>query len=279
MLPKNFNSSSIQLTYIHTPLFLWTILGYSYLGNELFDYGKRINFLKYIGDLIIMCAIVLLSCILFTVITFGLFQLIGFSIATFYMKHIAIWAIGGIPIFSTYLINNNPNIINKVSPIIAKIFTPLVFINLSIYLFTLISAGKYPQSDRTLLLIYNALLVGVLALIFFSVAESETSNKSNYKTILLLGLSVLTIVVNAIALYAISFRIFELGITPNRIAVLGGNILIFIHLILVGFNLLKVLRNKIDADAIEKSIANYLPVYAIWTGIVAFIFPILFSFK
>jgi hypothetical protein len=43
--------------------------------------------------------------------------------------------------------------------------------------------------------------------------------------------------------------------------------------------LLKVLRNKIDADAIEKSIANYLPVYAIWTGIVAFIFPILFSFK
>jgi hypothetical protein len=261
------------------PLFLWTVLGYSYLGNDLSDYGKRINFLKYIGDLIIMSAIVLLSCILFTVITFGLFQLIGFSIATFYMKHIAIWAIGGVPIFSTYLINNNPNIINKVSPIIAKIFTPLVFMNLTVYLITLICAGKYPQTDRTLLMIYNALLVGVLALIFFSVAESDTSNKSNYKTILLLGLSILTIIVNAIALYAIVFRIFELGITPNRVAVLGGNILIFIHLIIVGYNLLKVLRNKIGAEAIEKSIATYLPVYAVWTGMVAFIFPIIFGFK
>jgi hypothetical protein len=279
LIPDLPQSSSIKLAYIHLPIFLWTVLGYSYLGNNPLDNEKRINFLKYNGDLIIMVAIIVLSCFLFTAITFGLFQLIGYKIEEFYMKHIAIWAIAGIPIFATYLINNNPNIINKVSPIIAKIFTPLVFINLAVYLITLIYAGKYPYNDRTLLLIYNALLVGVLALIFFSVAESETRTKNNYKTILLLGLSVLTIIVNAIALSAICFRIMELGITPNRIAVLGGNVLIFIHLIFVSYSLLNVLRNKAEAVAIENSIAKYLPVYAIWTGIVAFIFPLLFGFK
>jgi len=279
LIPDIPQSSSIKLAYIHLPLFLWTVLGYSYLGNSPFNYEKRIDFLKYNGDLIIMSAVIVLSCFLFTAITIGLFQLIGFKIEEFYMKHIAIWAIGGIPIFATYLINNNPNIINKVSPIIAKIFTPLVFINLAIYLAALIYAGKYPHNDRTLLLIYNALLVGVLALIFFSVAESETLNKRSYKTILLLGLSILTIIVNAIALYAIGFRIMELGITPNRIAVLGGNILIFIHLLLVSYCILNVLRNKSEANAIENSIAKYLPVYAVWTGLVAFLFPLLFSLK
>ena len=279
IIPDLPQSSSIQLAYIHLPLFLWTLLGYSYLGNNTLDNEKRINFLKYNGDLIIMVAIIMLSCFLFTVITFGLFQLIGYKIEAFYMKHIAIWAIAGIPIFATYLISNNPNIINKVSPIIAKIFTPLVFINLTVYLITLIYAGKYPYNDRKLLLIYNALLVGVLALIFFSVAESETRAKNNYKTILLLGLSILTIIVNAIALSAISFRILELGITPNRVAVLGGNVLIFIHLIIVSYSLLKVLINKAEAVAIENSIAKYLPAYAIWAGIVAFLFPLLFGFK
>ncbi len=279
LIPDLPQSSSIKLAYIHLPIFLWTVLGYSYLGKSPLDYEKRINFLKYNGDLIIMVAIIVLSCFLFTAITFGLFQLIGYKIEEFYMKHIAIWAIAGIPIFATYLINNNPNIINKVSPIIAKIFTPLVFINLAVYLITLIYAGKYPYNDRTLLLIYNALLVGVLALIFFSVAESETRTKNNYKTVLLLGLSVLTIIVNAIALSAISFRIVELGITPNRIAVLGGNIFIFIHLIIVAYTLLNVLRNKCESSAIENSIAKYLPVYAVWTGVVAFLFPLLFSLK
>lgn len=279
LLPNYPNSNAIHLAYIHLPIFLWTVLGYSYLGNSPFNHEKRINFLKYNGDLIIMVAIIVLSCFLFTAITLGLFQLIGFKIEEFYMKHIAIWAIGGIPIFATFLINNNPNIINKVSPIIAKIFTPLVFINLTIYLIALIYAGKYPYNDRTLLLIYNALLVGVLALIFFSVAESEINTKSNYKTILLLGLSVLTIIVNAIAISAIGFRIIELGITPNRIAVLGGNVLIFIHLIIVAYNLFNVLRNKSEATAIENSIAKYLPVYAIWTGLVAFLFPLLFNLK
>ena len=93
----------------------------------------------------------------------------------------AVAGIGGVPLLATYLINTNPKIINKVTPIIAIIFTPLVFINLSIYVVALISKGKYPHHDRNLLLIYNALLIGVLALIFFSVAEIEKNKKRSRK--------------------------------------------------------------------------------------------------
>jgi hypothetical protein len=278
-LPNNVTSSSINLIYIHLPLLLWSILGFSYLGNDFSSNEKRIHYLKLNGDFLIMCGIILLSCFLFTAVTMGLFNLIGIKIEQFYFDYIAIWGLGGIPILANYLIDYNPQIINKVSPIIAKIFTPLAFVNLFIYLVTLIYTGKYPHNDRNLLLIYNALLVGVLALIFFSIAETGNGKRTYFSSLVLLGLSALTIIINGIAVWAIGFRIAEWGFTPNRVAVLGGNIIIFINLIMVSVQLLKSMKNNSNEIKVEYTIAKYLPVYAMWTAIVVFVLPILFQWK
>jgi hypothetical protein len=279
LLPNSANSSSINLVYIHLPIFLWCVLGYAYMNDAYANNEKRINFLKYNGDLLVISVILFLAGMLFTVLTIGLFELIGMNIAKFYFEYVGIWGIGAIPILGTYLINTNPQIINKVTPIIAKIFTPLAFINLTIYLTVLISKGKYPHQDRNLLLIYNALLIGVLALIFFSVAEIEKNKKGYFNTALLLGLSVLTIIINGIALSAISYRLFEYGITPNRIAVLGGNILIFVNLLIVTIQLLKAIKTNTTLTEVQNSIAKYLPVYAVWVGLVAFLLPLIFGYK
>ena len=279
LLPNAPNSSSINLVYIHLPIFLWCILGYAYMSDSYLNNEKRIDFLKYNGDLLVISVILFLAGMLFTVLTIGLFELIGMNIAEFYFKYIGIWGISAIPILGTYLINTNPQIINKVTPIIAKIFTPLVFINLTIYLVILIGKGKYPHQDRNLLLIYNALLVGVMALIFFSVAEIEKNKKGYYNTIILLGLSVLTIIINGITLSAISYRLLEYGITPNRIAVLGTNIIIFVNLMMVAVQLLKAIRNNTTLTEVQNSTAKYLPIYAIWVGLVAFLLPLIFGYK
>jgi hypothetical protein len=279
LLPNSAASSSVNLVYIHLPIFLWCVLGYAYMNDAYTNNEKRIDFLKYNGDLLVISVILFLAGMLFTVLTIGLFELIGMNIAEFYVKYIGIWGIGAIPILGTYLINTNPQIINKVTPIIAKIFTPLAFINLSIYLVVLISKGKYPHQDRNLLLIYNALLIGVLALIFFSVAEIEKNKKGYFNTAILLGLSVLTIIINGIALSAISYRLFEYGITPNRIAVLGGNILIFVNLLIVTIQLLKAIKNNTSLTEVQNGIAKYLPVYLVWVGLVAFLLPLIFGYK
>jgi len=279
LLPNSAASSSVNLVYIHLPIFLWCVLGYAYMNDAYTNNEKRIDFLKYNGDLLVISVILFLAGMLFTVLTIGLFELIGMNIAEFYVKYIGIWGIGAIPILGTYLINTNPQIINKVTPIIAKIFTPLAFINLSIYLVVLISKGKYPHQDRNLLLIYNALLIGVLALIFFSIAEIEKNKKGYFNTAILLGLSVLTIIINGIALSAISYRLFEYGITPNRIAVLGGNILIFVNLLIVTIQLLKAIKNNTSLTEVQNGIAKYLPVYLVWVGLVAFLLPLIFGYK
>jgi hypothetical protein len=113
----------------------------------------------------------------------------------------------------------------------------------------------------------------------FSVAETSKNTGNKFGILLLLALSIVTIIVNGIALSAILFRITEWGITPNRLAVLGGNVLILIHLLIVAYRLFKALRDDQALEDVEKSIAFFLPVYSAWTLLVAFGFPLLFNFK
>lgn len=278
-LPNKGSSDSIVLACIHLPFFLWAITGYSFVGGKLHDVDKKINFLRYNGELVVMSAIMMLSGFVFSAMTIGLFSLLGIKIETFYANYVAIWGISAIPIVATYLVQNNPQLVNKISPIIAKLFTPLVFLTLLIFLSTLIYTRKNLYSDREFLLLFNALLIGVLAIIIFSVTEATKNNHSKFTLFILLGLSTLTIVSNGIALSAIAFRLFEFGITANRMAVLGGNLLIFSHLIFVAHALLLVIRRKAALQKVDYAIALFIPIYGIWAALVTLIMPLLFNFK
>jgi len=279
LLPDDTNSDTLILACIHLPLFLWTVLGFTFVGDKLNDNQRRIDFLRYNADLVVMTTIILLAGGLLTGITFGLFELIDIKIEEFYFHYIGIWGLAAAPIVGTYLVQTNPQLVNKVSPVIAKVFTPLVLVTLVVYLVALIFTGKNPYNDREFLIIFNALLIGVMAIIFFSIAETSKNADSKIGTILLLGLSIVTVVVNGIALSAIVFRIAEGGITPNRLAILGGNILILINLLIVTYRLFKAINDKNEIEKVENSIASFLPIYCLWTILVTFIFPVLFNFK
>ena len=278
-LPNNNESDTLILACIHLPLLLWAILGASFVGDKLKSYTKRLEFLRFNGDLVVMTGLLLITGGLLTGITLGLFSLIELNIEEFYFKYIVIWGLAAAPIVATYLVRTNPQLVNKVSPVIAKVFTPLLFVMLVIYLCAVIFTGKDPYNDREFLMIFNVLLIGVMAIILFSIAETSKKSKNKIGALALLGLSILTIIVNGIALSAIVFRISELGITPNRLAVLGGNILILTNLLLVTFNQFKAMKDGNKVDKVENSIASFLPVYIMWAILVTFIFPILFNFK
>jgi hypothetical protein len=278
-LPKINDSNSILLACIHLPIFLWTVLGYSFVGGNVKDLDRKVEFLRYNGEVVVMTNIIMLAGIAFSGITVGLFSLIGFKIVTFYFENIAIWGVASVPLLATYLTQNNPNLVNKISPIIARIFTPLVFLTLLIFLSAIVFTRKNLFNDRDFLLLFNFLLIGVMAIIIFSVTEATKSANKKINLIILLGLSILTIITNGIALSAIAFRLFEFGISANRIAVLGGNLLIFANLIIVAYSLLSVIKGKGELQKVDFAITLFIPVYGIWAAFVVFIVPILFNFK
>ena len=279
MLPAPLNSDSVSQAYFHMPLFLWVIFGYIFIGGDLSSTGKKINFLRFNGDLLVLCGLMLIAGGIFTAITINLFEVLKVNIFTIYFNYFVAIGLSIIPLFAAYLIENNGYLVHKVSPVIARIFTPLVTITLFIYLVTIFFTGTYPAANRDYLLLFNVLLIAVMALILFSLSEvaKHTQQKSNQ--IILFVLSVLAIIVNGIALSSILYRINDFGFTPNRLAVLGGDILILVNLLLVSFNLYKIVKGQIDIQKVESSIALFLPLYFVWSAFVAFGFPILFQYK
>ncbi len=278
LLPHN-NSDTLILACMHLPLLLWTVTGFSYTGRDIKNTEMKIGFLRYNGDLLVMSAVIMIAGAILTGISIGLFELIDLNIAEWYMKNIAIWGAAAVPVVATYMVQRNPQLVQQVSPIIARIFTPLVLVLLLAYLGAMVYTGKDPYNDREFLFIFNLLLIGVMAIILFSVAERGKQHTRSVESILLLALAIATLFVNGIALSAIVFRISSWGITPNRMAVLGSNLLMLIHLLIVSHRLFLGLRNKNNEQSIEAGIASFLPVYSIWTAIVVFLFPLLFAFK
>jgi hypothetical protein len=278
-LPHDDRSDTLILSCIHLPLLLWAILGFAFVDDHRNDAQKRLGYLRYNGDLIVITTLIIISGAILTAVTVNLFLLIGFDIVEFYFKNIVLFGLPAAPILGTYLTQNNPQLVGKISPVIAKIFSPLVLVMLVVYLCAIFYADKDPYRDREFLLLFNGLLVGVLAIIFFSIAESSKSATRGTETWVLFLLSLVTVIVNGIALSAIVFRISEGGFTPNRLAVLGSNLLMLIHLVLITAQLFRVLSKKGDVSNIVRSIAFFLPIYGLWAMIVTFLFPLVFGFK
>lgn len=279
LLPDNPQSDTLILACIHLPLFLWTILGFAYAGGKLTNDQGRLDFLRYNGDLVVMTTLILIAGGALTGITLGLFNLIDLKIGKFYFQHIGIWGLAAAPMVGTYLVQSNPQLVNMVSPVIAKVFTPLVFVTLVIYLIAVIYTGKDPYNNREFLLIFNVLLIGVMALIVFSIAGTAKSAESRLNTLMLCGLSIVTIVLNGVALSAILFRISEWGLTPNKLAILGGNLLILTNLLFITYRLIRTVNDHSEIEQVERSLASFLPIYGLWAMLVTFFFPLLFSFR
>ena len=269
---------TVVLAFIHLPLFLWFVFGAVFVGVKSKNVDDRMVFLRYNADLIVVSILILISGAILTGITFALFSTIEIDIQDFYFDYVVIHGLVGASIVANFVINKNPNLVHKVSPIIARIFAPLVLLTIIAYLVSVVYTGKDPYNDREFLLIFNGLLIGVMGIVIFSIAEFKDT-ASRWNLFVTIGLTVTTIVVNAVALSAIGFRVTEWGFTPNRTVVLGENLLIFAHLIVIVSGLVHAMWHRTALDNVESSVSRFLPLYGVWVVVVVFLFPIMHKFS
>ena len=277
--PPNHESDTLILACLHLPVFLWTIFSLLFFGKKITNHKERLSFIKYNGDLVVISGLILLGGIIFSGITVGLFELINIDIEEFYFRYIVITGLASLPVIGTHVIDKNPNIVDKISPFIAKLFSPIVLITLFVYIGSIIFLGSNIYNDRDFLLLFNGVLIAVMALIFFSITEGLSTAMSKMEIGILFLLSLVTIVVNGIALSAILIRIMEWGITPNRTAVLGSNILILANLIIVSTKLYYTLMYDSKLMKVGISIVIFMSIYCLWSSFVTFLFPLIFNFN
>ena len=119
LLPSNRDSSSINLAYIHLPLMIWCLYGLIFIDFDVKDKSKRIDYIKYNGDLAILLAIIFIAGGILTGVTVGLFSAIDLKIEQFYFEYIVVCGLVSAPILATFIIRKYPFVVNKIAPIIA----------------------------------------------------------------------------------------------------------------------------------------------------------------
>ncbi|MET1014961.1 MAG: DUF4153 domain-containing protein [Paenisporosarcina sp.] len=276
MLPLNY-TDSIILAYLHLPIFLWGLVGLAFTGNEYSKGSTRLAYLKFNLEFCILYGSMAISGMLLAALTLQLFSFVGLDIEDFYFRNVVLFGAAALAIVATNLVTRNLKLAKNITPYIAKIFSPLVLATLLVYLIAVIVVGKNPFLDRNFLLVFNGILLSVLAVTIFSITESGTDEKKNISDYINFALIVLALIIDSVALSAIVFRLSSYGITPNRLAVLGVNILIWANLIWIMFPYMRFLQNKTGLSAVQVAVTKYLPVYALWAAFVTFTFPLIFN--
>jgi hypothetical protein len=275
LLPQK-ETDSIILAYLHLPIFLWVVVGFAFTGSE-FRLGRaRLAYLKFNGEFAILYACMAISGMLLTGITMRLFGLVDLDISEFYFKNIVAFGAAALAVVAAYLVSKNLKLAKNIAPYIARIFSPLVLVTLAVYLVTVAWVGKSPFSDRDFLLSFNGILLGVLAVTIFSITERGTGERKNISDYVNAALITLALIIDSVALSAIVFRLSSYGITANRLAVLGINVLIWANLIWIIFAYVRLLRGTTGPSTVQDAVTKYLPIYGLWAAFVTVAFPLIF---
>jgi uncharacterized membrane protein len=86
-------------------------------------------------------------------------------------------------------------------------------------------------------------------------------------------LSIVTTIINAIAFASITYRLLHYGYSSFKLTATIGNLVFLINMVLIVKRIYGLVFNNDEPDKLEKTISDYLTVYAIWSAIVVFILP------
>lgn len=268
---------TLYLTALHLPIVLWLAVGVAYVGGRWRGNERRMDFLRFTGELFIYFVLIALGGGVLIALSFGLFRAIGVDIEHVVGNWIVPCGVAGALVVAAWLVEAKQSVIENMAPVLARIFVPLFTLVLLAFVGTMVATGRGIDVEREILIVVDLLLVVVFGLLLYSIsARSPTAPASFFDgiTLTLVGTALL---VDALALWAIGARISEMGWTPNRFAALGMNVVLLVNLAGSAVLYLRFLRGGAFSRLWEWQMF-YLYIIAGWAAVVAFLFPPLFGF-
>jgi hypothetical protein len=132
--------------------------------------------------------------------------------------------------------------------------------------------------DRSLLIVFDALLIVVLGLVVYGISARRPGAGAGAMDVIRLVAVVAAIVLDLLVLVSMLVRIGEFGFTPNRVAALGLNILLLVNLAGTAWLTLRQLAGKTGTVRLERWQTGYLPIFGAWAVLVVLALPPIFGF-
>mgnify|MGYP000279823279 FL=1 len=273
-IARQMAAQSGRLMLLHWPILLFGLTASIWVSKT--PGMQRVDFIHHAIQVAIHCAIIVVTGFALTGLTYMLIDvLLGFEYTEELMTHLMTWGTSGALVFGHAVWRSHPTALDRILPLIARIFIPLFCLLEVGFLSVYVGKGLAILShDRETLFIMNLLLLAVLILVILH-AAFETI-QSRFNQILLYAIVSLGVVAGLIGIVAIASRLWEFGLTPNRLVVFISNILLIGTL---GSLLWSMARNpsKDSTQTVRLSLNQSLPIFIAWAAVVTFLFPLLFG--
>lgn len=266
------------LSVLHLPIALWLTTGYAYAAGHWRDHDWRMNFIRFSGEWLIYYTLIALGGGVLTVFTLFVFETIGLNAEHIIANWVIPAGIAGAVIIAAWLVEAKQSVIENMAPVLTLLFTPLFTLALLIFLATVIWTGAGVRVEREVLIGFDLLLVLVVGLILYAISARDPHRAPGLFDALQIALIASALLVDALALWAIVERISSFGLSPNRAAALGLNLILVMNLVRAAILHVRFLTGSGPFDAVARWQTACLPVYAAWAWIVVALFPLAFRF-
>jgi hypothetical protein len=277
--PFPSGSDTEVLTVLHLPIALWLAVGVAYVGARWFADARRMDFVRFSGELFIYYVLIALGGGVFTGFTMMMFNAIGINAGWLAGRWLIPCGAAGAVIIGSWLVEAKQSVIENMAPVLTRLFTPLFTILLLVFLATMAWTGSPINVEREVLIGFDLLLVLVVGLVLYAASARDPQAAPGLFDGLQLLLVVSALAVDGVALAAIAARISEFGFTPNRVAALGENLILLVNLAWSAWLYARFLRGRGSFAALERWQIAYLPVYSIWAALVVILFPLAFDYR
>ena len=279
IFPFGPNSHTERLTALHLPIALGLVVGVAYLRGHWLADGRRMDFVRFSGELAIYYVLIALGGGVLTAFTVMMFKSIGMDAGWFVGGWLVPCGAAGAVLIGSWLVEAKQSVIENMAPVLTRLFTPLFTVLLLVFLGTMAWTGSPINVEREVLIGFDLLLVLVVGLVLYAASARDPQAPPDLFDSLQLLLVVSALVVDSVALAAIAARISEFGSTPNRVAALGENLILLVNLAWTAWLYARFVRHRGSFAALERWQIAYLPVYAVWAALVVVLFPPVFGYR
>ncbi|MFD2025330.1 permease prefix domain 1-containing protein [Promicromonospora aerolata] len=276
--PFEPDGSTLFLAASHSLVALWALISVAYAGGRWRSDARRMDYVRFTGELAIYYVLLALGGGVLIGLTLGTLGLAGVDFEPALESWILPFCVPGALIVAAWLVEAKQNVVENIAPVLTRVFTPLTIAMLLVFLGVFATAGGPLGAERELLILMDMVLVLVLCLLLYSISARDTLAPPGLFDVLQLVLVVAALAVDAVALTAMLSRIAEFGFSANKVAALGLNLVLLVHLLWSAWLSVGFLRGTRPFGPIERWQTRYLPAYAGWAAIVVVIFPPAFAF-
>lgn len=286
---RPFQEQYLTLMVAHLPLLSWAVVG-AVLIFDRRDPANRFAFLMKSLEVFILGGLFVIAGGLFTGITVGLFSALGVEFPPLVQRLFIAGGGGLIPVIAV-AVTYNPRVapaeqefgegLSKTIAVLMRILLPLTLLVLVVYLAFIPFSFRAPFENRDVLIIYNGMLFAVVALLVGATPVTEAAVSPQLGRWLrrgIIAVAGLALLVSLYALSAIVYRTVLDRLTPNRLAMVGWNV---INIGLLAAVLLSQLRAGAERwlAGLYRAYSLGTVAYAAWTLVMILVIPWLFGIR